>query len=262
MNKKYPLVLLAVAVLLTGCDSNEARAIKIVEKDVRSTLLDPDAGRFTNMRALQLGDNSNSYMVCGEVNGKNTIGAYTGATEFNAYIFDIRERDPIAVIAINKNTSSLKEHLLFERQNQACIENGVKKYLEKEAEIRKINEKKEALKTTPLGRVVFDAASDSTYVSRELGESSRIHEVYAREDDKHAFVSVTNYDTPDFYKFKKNDKGEFEPVKGLSYTGYPSAVTQCQSGQVYSETCITEEEIKLLRSEENKLDDFIVPPEE
>ncbi|HDD0147461.1 TPA: hypothetical protein O9V36_000832 [Escherichia coli] len=262
MNKKNALGLLAASVLLTGCDSAEERAINLVEKEVRSTLLDPDSGRFTNMRALQLGDNSHSYMVCGEVNGKNALNAYTGATEFNAYIFDIREREPITIVAMNNRTSSLKERLLFERQSLACIDNGVKRYLEKEDEFRRASEKRDDLKKTPLGKAVFDAASDSSYVSRELGEPKRIREVYAREDDKHAFVSVTNYDTPDFYKFRKSDKGELEPVKGLSYTGYPAAVKQCQFEQVDSENCITEEEIKLLRNEKYKLDDFVVPPEE
>lgn len=262
MNKKYSLALLAVSVLLTGCDSADERAINIVEKEVRSTLLDPNAGRFTNMRALQLGDNSHSYMVCGKVNGKNALNAYTGATEFNAYIFDIREREPTTIVAMNNSTSPLKERLLFERQNLACVDNGVKRYLEKEDEIRRASEKRDDLKKSPLGKAVFDAASDSSYVSRELGEPGRISEVYAREDDKYAFVSVTNYKTPDFYKFRKSNKGELEPVNGLSYTGYPAAVKQCQSEQVDSENCIKEEEIKLLRNEKYKLDDFVVPPEE
>lgn len=261
MNKKYSLALLVTSVLLTGCDSAEERAMNLVEKDIRYTLLDPDAGQFTNMRALQLGDNSYSYMVCGEVNGKNVMNAYTGPVEFNAHIFDIREREPIVIVAMNKNTSSLEERLLFDRQNLACMKNGVKRYLEKEREIMQAKEKRDSLKKTPLGKAVFDAASDSTFVSRELGESRRIREVYAREDDQHAFVSVTNYDAPDFYKFRKNDKGELEPVKGLSYTGYPAAVKQCLSEQIDSENCITEEEIKLLKNAKYKLEDFVVPPE-
>ena len=106
VNKKYSLALLIAALLLTGCDSDEERAIDLVEKDIRSTLLDPDAGRFTNMRAIQLGENSYSYMVCGEVNGKNVLNAYTGATAFNAHIFDVRERNPIVFVAMDKSTNS------------------------------------------------------------------------------------------------------------------------------------------------------------
>ena len=45
------------------------------------------------MRAIQLKpENSYSYMVCGEVNGKNVLNAYTGATAFSV-IFDVRERN-------------------------------------------------------------------------------------------------------------------------------------------------------------------------
>ncbi|HAL7582466.1 TPA: hypothetical protein H7C54_004783, partial [Escherichia coli] len=170
----------------TGCDSDEERAIDLVEKDIRSTLLDPDAGRFTNMRAIQLGENSYSYMVCGEVNGKNVLNAYTGATAFNAHIFDVRERNPIVFVTMDKSTNSARERLRFERQNLACKENGVKLYLENESKIRKEKEKIDDLKKTPLGQAVFDAASDSTYVSRELGESRGVSEVYARENDKYA----------------------------------------------------------------------------
>lgn len=262
VNKKYSLALLIAALLLTGCDSDEERAINLVEKDIRSTLLDPDAGRFTNMRAIQLGENSYSYMVCGEVNGKNVLNSYTGATAFNAHIFDVRERNPIVFVTMDKSTNSARERLRFERQNLACKENGVKLYLENESKIRKEKEKIDDLKKTPLGQAVFDAASDSTYVSRELGESRGVSEVYARENDKYALVSVTNYDTPDFYKFRKKDNGELEPVRGLSYTGYPFAVALCHSEQTDYDKCITEEEIRLLRDEKNKLDDFVVPPEE
>ena len=262
MNKIYALSLLVVTALLSGCKAEEEKAIDIAEKEVRSSLLDPKAGQFKNMRALQLGDSSHSYMVCGEVNGKNTLGAYTGYADFNAYIFDIREREPIATVALNSNSASVDERLLFKQQNLACNENGVKLFLEKQAETSKAKEKRDSLKETKLGKAIFDAASDSTYVSRELGDSQLIREVYAREGDKYAYVSVTNFRTPDFYKFRKNDKGEFVPVNGLSYTGYPSSVQQCSFEQTDHEKCITEDEIKTLIKAEYKFEDFIVPPEE
>ncbi|MBS2141110.1 hypothetical protein KCA24_36170, partial [Escherichia coli] len=62
VEKKYTVTLLIAALLLTGCDSDEERAIDLVEKDIRSTLLDPDAGRLPKLRAIQLGVNSYSLM--------------------------------------------------------------------------------------------------------------------------------------------------------------------------------------------------------
>ncbi|PUW87327.1 hypothetical protein CCQ26_19085 [Cronobacter sakazakii] len=66
------------------------------------------------------------------------------------------------------------------------------------------------------------------------------------------------YRKTQYYKFRKNGKGELEPVRGLSYNQLPEAVYECYSGN-RDETCITKLEIAELRKRENKIDDFVVP---
>ncbi|ELY3796642.1 hypothetical protein NUU98_20165 [Cronobacter sakazakii] len=257
MNKKYTLPLLIIASLLSGCKPNEEKAIEAIKKDIRTSLINPESARFSNIRALRLGEGSASYMVCGEVNGKNVLGAYTGATRFNGLILDIDHIVPIVYMDVPN--SSLDEKLGFKEQNIACGPDGVSRYLQRKSMRNSIHKKVSELEQTALGKAVVAAASELTYMSREMGDDAEVKDVYARETDDYAFVSVGGeYRKTQYYKFRKNGKGELEPVRGLSYNQLPEAVYECYSGN-RDETCITKLEIAELRKRENKIDDFVVP---
>ena len=68
---------------LTGSDDRRIHQAKNVVAD---QLIDPDSAKFRNLEIM------NSGHVCGEVNGKNTFGAYVGFKWFYAQTFD--DADP------------------------------------------------------------------------------------------------------------------------------------------------------------------------
>ena len=69
------------AVLVAGCQSAESRKHEKLFADVRAgletQLLDYPTARFRNVRVQKSGDS-----LCGEVNSKNRMGAYSGWTPF------------------------------------------------------------------------------------------------------------------------------------------------------------------------------------
>ncbi|MGP9798170.1 hypothetical protein ACT3UJ_12520 [Halomonas sp. 86] len=65
--------------LLVGCDSGHVKKSK---EAVADRLRDPDSAQFRNIKS---GKASNGLeTVCGEVNGKNAYGAYSGYERFIA----------------------------------------------------------------------------------------------------------------------------------------------------------------------------------
>lgn len=71
----------ALALLLSGCHlipGTESYQLRHAEKMVAATLADPDAAKFRGTHRVS------DDLVCGEVNGKNSFGAYTG---FRAYFY-------------------------------------------------------------------------------------------------------------------------------------------------------------------------------
>jgi hypothetical protein len=70
------LVLAAVLLALTGCDS----AVKDAESLAASQLRDPSSAQFRNVERVVQPDGRVS--VCGEINGKNAYGGYAGFTRF------------------------------------------------------------------------------------------------------------------------------------------------------------------------------------
>ncbi len=86
---KNTLLFIAVALLLTGCQPSAGDATSFVEKSVRERMKDPDAADFDNVKFYP--DDSPqgeeiSGSVCGYVNGKNALGAYTGRVRFYSRI--------------------------------------------------------------------------------------------------------------------------------------------------------------------------------
>lgn len=68
------LAITALALAVTGCGGDIDRA----RTSVASHLKDPDSAKFRNERQVS------DVAVCGEVNGKNTFGAYSGFAQFLA----------------------------------------------------------------------------------------------------------------------------------------------------------------------------------
>lgn len=69
--------LIALA-LLAGC-SGEADDVERVKEAVRTQLKDPYSAQFANIKTL---DTPAGTTVCGEVNAKNSFGAYSGNAKF------------------------------------------------------------------------------------------------------------------------------------------------------------------------------------
>jgi hypothetical protein len=80
MKSKYivlGLVSLTASIALYGCDKIPGTTIYKAHKLIASMMFDPDAVRFKNEVS-----NSSVGSVCGEVNGKNRMGAYVGFTRY------------------------------------------------------------------------------------------------------------------------------------------------------------------------------------
>lgn len=92
-------IMIAVFVVLTGCaDSVTERSTEDVERIVGQRLKDPTSAIFTNIR---MHDSPVYPVACGEVNAKNSFGAYEGATYFIKYtgigVRFARDDDPVAL---------------------------------------------------------------------------------------------------------------------------------------------------------------------
>lgn len=76
--------------------NGDEKTISAVQDVVRQSLKDPDSAKFQNVR---LRDFEGGKVVCGEVNGKNSYGAYAGFTPFvggitGSTMLDISSRYP------------------------------------------------------------------------------------------------------------------------------------------------------------------------
>lgn len=72
-------ITIIIAALLAGCESGE---IKTAKEAVADRLRDPESAQF---RSVKSGTAPNGLAtVCGEVNGKNAYGAYSGYQRFIA----------------------------------------------------------------------------------------------------------------------------------------------------------------------------------
>lgn len=74
-NSSKLLTGIILLVTISGCSSIESEATEQVARD----LFDPSSAQFRDVS--EVADN----LVCGEVNGKNRMGAYVGFTKFAAY---------------------------------------------------------------------------------------------------------------------------------------------------------------------------------
>lgn len=82
---KKALLLIAMVTILPGCKPSEEKAIELAKKEVAIDMKDPDSTKFRNViytKKDEKEDGSMSGVVCGEVNSKNSFGAYSGFSPF------------------------------------------------------------------------------------------------------------------------------------------------------------------------------------
>lgn len=76
MKRFGPLFLFGVA----SCSPPQETQVQRVEAHIRSQMIDPDSAKFDNVEEKRSG------LVCGNVNGKNRVGGYTGQQPFVARV--------------------------------------------------------------------------------------------------------------------------------------------------------------------------------
>lgn len=72
--RRFPIVIVALAV--AGCDTR----ISDAEAAVSAQLRDPDSAQFRDVRLVDQGRDGSA--VCGQVNGRNGFGGYSGYEPF------------------------------------------------------------------------------------------------------------------------------------------------------------------------------------
>ena len=82
---KKLLILAVFLPLLAGCKPSEEKAIELAKKEIALNLKDPDSAKFRFLRVAKKAERNDGavlVMVCGQVNAKNTFGAYAGNQRF------------------------------------------------------------------------------------------------------------------------------------------------------------------------------------
>lgn len=85
--KKILIMALGVATL-AGCNPSPDKAIALAKGEISSDMKDPESSKFRELRFIKAGEKEDGTIegyVCGEINSKNSYGAYAGYTPF--YIF-------------------------------------------------------------------------------------------------------------------------------------------------------------------------------
>jgi hypothetical protein len=90
--------------LPTFANQNINNFVKKAKQNLTNNFLDPDAAKFRNLEVKEwIGAEDKKYFsLCGEVNAKNSHGAYTGFKLFNASATDARiiEENKAGVMAV------------------------------------------------------------------------------------------------------------------------------------------------------------------
>src|SRR5262245_18568931 len=107
-------IVLLLSIGLTACnvstgegirpDLSDSDAFALARRRVAETLKDPESARFGQYfarKTVTAGFGKPADVVCGTVNGKNSFGAYTGASTFvyrlahDRVLMDGQDRDPM-----------------------------------------------------------------------------------------------------------------------------------------------------------------------
>lgn len=114
--KKIIIMVLGVLVL-AGCKPGSDKAIAIAKNVISSDMRDPESSKFRELRFIKAGekeDGSIGGYVCGEINSKNSYGAYAGYTPF--YIFlDMKPKG----IFSSGVTYTVHRKMIFSSESQA-----------------------------------------------------------------------------------------------------------------------------------------------
>ncbi|MDJ0087717.1 hypothetical protein [Pantoea allii] len=81
MKKLGYLVLVLSVALLTGCKPSDDQMLRVGKDALSQALKDPSSAQFRSMHFVPDPNQSDSVasgFVCGELNGKNSFGAYVG----------------------------------------------------------------------------------------------------------------------------------------------------------------------------------------
>lgn len=98
------VVLLAImSMLVVGC-IEEDKCIGMAKTDVANRLKDPMSAQFRNVKLTKDGN------VCGEVNGKNSYGAYSGFVSFYYVCNKLSPKDSYLVMDSGKLTDFANQH--------------------------------------------------------------------------------------------------------------------------------------------------------
>jgi len=86
--RRYLLAMLPAIAVLSGCGPTNSQLESRATQEFASHLKDPGSAEFRNLylHNIKASGLSKSAYVCGEVNAKNSFGAYVGYTRFYIYI--------------------------------------------------------------------------------------------------------------------------------------------------------------------------------
>lgn len=77
----HRVLFIALMLILSGCDFSERNIKDLAISSVTKQLKDPDSARFSDVR-LKISEDGSAFNVCGQVNAKNSFGAYSGDARF------------------------------------------------------------------------------------------------------------------------------------------------------------------------------------
>lgn len=117
------LPILLALVCLTSCSSEEQTAADKIKTVVAAKMKDPDSAKFSGLRL-------NGTVLCGEVNAKNSFGAYAGADQFWATSTFVDTKSEAAnrdrVLAESPAAERWKQSVTeFDKAWQKCRAKGV-----------------------------------------------------------------------------------------------------------------------------------------
>lgn len=95
---KY-MLFLTILILLSGCDDKSKKAELFAESVIGESLKDPYTAKFSSVavhRVKQGSGYADLVHVCGLINAKNSLGAYTGNNHFVVSFLDKDEPEVIA----------------------------------------------------------------------------------------------------------------------------------------------------------------------
>lgn len=108
---KAQVVAMAVALLATAAHAAQvpdAKAITAAQNEIRDRMKDPAATQFRNVRVVR--DSQGGANVCGEVNAKNSYGAYTG---FAGFVSMVGSDGVSASSVVDSKRENSTDHLLY-----------------------------------------------------------------------------------------------------------------------------------------------------